>query len=98
MREDPRGATTLVTFVDESLPIASGRRLVIEPLAWFTRVAWNRAALAGWPLLPLATLLSEAAHILDLASSHHFWADERTSGGTTSLRDLTITTEFDAGA
>lgn len=79
-----------MSFVEESLHIASALWLITFPLAWFTRVAWNRAAIAGWPLSPLATLLAEAAHILEVQPSHHFWADARTSGGTTVLRDLTI--------
>ena len=81
-----------VSFIEESLPIPSALWLIDCPLAWFTRAAWNRAAIAGWPLSPLATLLSEAARILDLDSRHHFWTDARTSGGTTALRDLTLPT------
>ena len=90
MRRVPRGSAPAVSFAEESLPIASALWLIVYPLAWFTRVAWNRAALAGWPLSRLATLLAEAARVLELQPAHHFWADARTSGGTTVLRDLTI--------
>ena len=90
MRRVPQSSAPGGSFTEESLPVEWALWLIDSPLAWFTRVAWNRAVLADWPLPPLVTLLSEAALILDLDPSHHFWADERTSGGTTALRDLTI--------
>ena len=90
MRTVSQGFEPGVSFIEESLPFPSALWLIDFPLACFTRAAWNRAAIAGWPVSPLVTLLSEAALILDMDPSHHFWADERTSGGTTALRDLTI--------
>ena len=90
MRRVPQNPAPAVSSAEESLSIASALWLIVYPLAWFTRVAWNRAALAGWALSQLATLLAEAAHLLELQPAHHFWADPRTSGGTTVLRDLTI--------
>ena len=85
-----QGAGPGLAYLQESLPIAAVRWLMVSTLAWFIRPAWNRAALAGWPLSQLATLLGEAAHVLDLDPAHHFWADARTSGGTTVVRDLTL--------
>ena len=76
MRTVSQGFEPGVSSIEESLPLSSALWLIDYPLAWFTRAAWNRAAIAGWPLSPLATLLSEAALILDLDPSHHFWADE----------------------
>ena len=90
MRTVRRSSTSAMSFAEESLSVVSALWLIMEPLAWFTRVAWNRAALAGWPLTQLATLLTEAARVLELQPAHHFWADARTSDGTTALQDLTI--------
>ena len=90
MRVASQESASLASLTAQSLPPERRMWLTIQPLAVFTRVAWNRAAFAGWPLLPLTTLLREAAHTLGRDSSHHFWADARTSGGTTALRDLTL--------
>ena len=91
LRRAQRGAARPgLSYVEASLPITAVRWLMVSTIAWFIRPAWNRAALAGWPLSQLATLLGEAAHVLDLDPAHHFWADARTSGGTTVLRDLTL--------
>ena len=79
-----------VSLVEEALPVELALWLINYPLAWFTRPAWNRAALSGWPLARLATVLGEAARVLALHPAHKFWADARTAGGTTVLSDLTI--------